>query len=43
MALTRARKQLLMTGNINTLRQSDVFARLIQFMDERSEIVRPFD
>ncbi len=42
-ALTRARKQLLMTGNINTLRQSDVFARLIQFMDERSEIVRPFD
>ncbi len=31
-ALTRARKQLVLTGNVGTLRQSPVFSRLISFI-----------
>lgn len=31
-AITRARKQMIMTGNVKTLRHNEVFARLIRFM-----------
>ncbi len=38
-ALTRARKQMLLTGNVSTLRQSPVFDRLIQFVREKGELI----
>ncbi len=38
-ALTRARKQMLLTGHLPTLQQSPVFARLIQFVRSRGELI----
>ncbi len=40
-ALTRARKQMILTGHLATLQQSPVFRRLISFVEERGELIMP--
>lgn len=39
-AITRARKQLILTGNESTLRQNQLFAELIDYMKEKDGYVR---
>ena len=39
-ALTRARKQLILTGNIPTLQKSQVFNRLIQYVKQNGAFIQ---
>ncbi len=39
-AITRARKQLILTGNESTLRQNQLFAELIDYIKEKDGYIR---